>query len=301
MGTAAAEQLKKKYPTASITYVTGCRSLCETNPFIDHVIAVRPPADLRKEYLLFFLLRPFFKKAYHLLFWLPHDNILQDFMGKCELPRCNVPVNLFLTEGDKQLAKEYYVNLNLLPTRRTLAIQKDFDRKWNSAEFHKLKTSLSQKYNLVEIGEGMQCRGKMLNMREAAAVIRRCDLYVGGISGTMHAAVAVGVPTVAIPNVSNPHWDMPEFYQNTLIPDERKRHVTVWPERISSCGNYQCVSLTKDYVDIKGGGFATKTCAAGFPLTCVQAIPSEQVLKEVDQKISLMFDRHQLRHLPHNA
>ena len=38
LGTSAAEQIKRKYPGACLTYGTGCRALCETNPKIDHVV-----------------------------------------------------------------------------------------------------------------------------------------------------------------------------------------------------------------------------------------------------------------------
>lgn len=47
------------------------------------------------------------------------------------------------------------------------------------------------------------------NPAEAAAVLSRCDFYVGNDSGLMHAAAAAGVPTVGVFGPSYPHWYCP--------------------------------------------------------------------------------------------
>ncbi|HVF29404.1 MAG TPA: glycosyltransferase family 9 protein [Pyrinomonadaceae bacterium] len=46
-------------------------------------------------------------------------------------------------------------------------------------------------------GRGGNAAGK-LNVRQAAAALEECDLYVGNDTGTMHLAAAVGTPCVAI-------------------------------------------------------------------------------------------------------
>ena len=45
-------------------------------------------------------------------------------------------------------------------------------------------------------GEAIKCVG--LPLRTAAALMRRCSIYVGNDTGTTHLAAAVGVPTVAL-------------------------------------------------------------------------------------------------------
>jgi heptosyltransferase III len=46
-------------------------------------------------------------------------------------------------------------------------------------------------------GRGINAAGR-LNVREAAAALERCDLYLGNDTGTMHLAASVGTPCVAI-------------------------------------------------------------------------------------------------------
>ncbi len=46
-------------------------------------------------------------------------------------------------------------------------------------------------------GKGINAAG-VLNVREAAAVLKHCRLYIGNDTGTMHLAAAVGTPCVAV-------------------------------------------------------------------------------------------------------
>ena len=286
LGTSAAEQIKRKYPGACLTYGTGCRALCETNPKIDHV--VEKHLSVREEYLDFWLSRPRYTHAYHLLHWLPRPNCLQDFMAQCGLPRQNVPVRLILTESDRRLASAFLDGQKLDAGKRTIAIQGDFGRKWHDEQFRCLNAQLSRLYNVVTIAAGMRIGERLLNMREAAAVIAACELFVGGISGTLHAAVAVGVPTVATPNAYDARWVMPEYYQNEFIDDPSRRHVTVRPLPERFCGNYACVSLTSRHIDVRGGSHTPQRCAAGLPLGCIPAITAEQVFRAVQEKMDAL-------------
>ena len=68
---------------------------------------------------------------------------------------------------------------------------------------------LNKSYNVIEIGVGLKVGKQDLNMRQCAAVTSLCDLFVGAISGNLHAAVAVSCPTIATTNVFDPSWDMP--------------------------------------------------------------------------------------------
>ena len=221
IGTSAAKALKEKYEGCHITYITGCKAFTDTNPFIDKSLELKLPRRL--ESLFFNFARVFFSESYFLLHWLPNENIVQSIMTSAGLKKRNYPLKLYLSDKDNQIADSYLKSFKF-HQKKTIAIQKDFGRKWNESEFERLKLILGAKYNLVFIGEGMVSNGASLNFREAASVIKKCDLYVGGISGTMHAAVAVGVPTIATPNVFNAEWDMPEFTQNEFVSNPSKRH-----------------------------------------------------------------------------
>ena len=257
IGTAAAKALKEKYPECHITYITGCKALTETNPYINKSFEINLPKRL--ETLFFNLVKVFYSKSYFLLHWLPEDNIVQSLMSSAGLKRKNYPLKLYIEDNDNLIAECYLKNLNFVH-KNTIAMQADFGRKWNDKEFERLKLMLNKKYNLVLIGEGMLAQEKKLNFREAAAVIAKCDLYVGGISGTMHAAVAVGVPTISTPNVFNAEWDMPEFTQNEFVENPLKRHITVVARKGSFCGNYAGVHSNGKYIYVDGDNYSPQVC-----------------------------------------
>ena len=259
IGTTAAKELKEKYEDCHITYITGCKAFTETNPFIDKSFQLNLPKRFEKWF--FQLLKVFYDEAYFLLHWLPSDNIVQSFMGSVGLEKKNYQLKLYLTEQDEQTAEAYFNALSLCNTKPfNIAIQADFQRKWNETEFSRLKSFLGEQYNLVFIGLGMKLNGKVLNFREAAAVIARCDLFVGGISGSMHAAVAVNVPTIATPNVFEASWDMPEYTQKEFTSNSTLRHRTVLPKAEAFCGHYAAVHRNDRLIFVDGDNYSPQKC-----------------------------------------
>lgn len=280
IGSVAAKELKQKYKGCVITYITSCKSLTETNPFIDRSIEVKLPK--RFETLFFNFVKLFYDKAYFMLHWLPDENIIQSHMNSCDLPRQNYPLRLYLEEKDEVVAENYLKKFDF-SKRHTIAIQEDFGRKWNEEKFEKLKELLSRNYNLVFIGQGMRVDKVSLNFREAAAVISKCDLYVGGISGTMHAAVAVDTPTIATPNVFPAEWDMPEFTQNEFIKDPLKKHVTVFPKKENFCGQFAHVHNNGKYIYVDGDNYSPQVCFEEINMGMLGAIYEPDKLSIVTQ------------------
>jgi len=277
LGSTAAKYLKKKFPESKITYVTGCKALTETNPYID--ISIERSLG-RYENIYFNLIKILYDKSFFLLHWLPNDNILQSYMSAVGLERKNYPIKLYLTQDDKTKAKRFFIK-RVSKNKKTIALQSDFGRKWNTKEFIKLKRILNQQFNVIEIGPNMMLDERVLNMREAAAVTSLCDVFVGGVSGNMHAAVAVGTPTICTPNVFDPHWDMPEFYQNEFIGEAHKQHITILPKPENFCGNYECVSFSDKAVIVSAGDYTPKICPSGFPEACVHSIKSVDIYNKI--------------------
>ena len=165
--------------------------------------------------------------------------------------------------------------------RPYVALQDDFGRKWNETEFSKLKKKLSSSFNVVSIRKGMKVGSrKKLNMREAAGVIEKCDLFIGGISGNLHAAVAVGTPTIATPNVFNPRWDMPYHY---LPSEHATKHTVIEPDTINFCGSFKCVDVGPISVTVSMGDYSSPTCDYGFSKSCVNSIKHEKILEATFQ------------------
>jgi ADP-heptose:LPS heptosyltransferase len=92
------------------------------------------------------------------------------------------------------------------------------------------------------------------NIKQLAALIKRCNLLICNNSGAMHVASAVGTPTVAICGPSPPIWD-PIGERNTII-----RNNLCWPP----CDSRICKRQD---------------------MGCMEAITVEDVLKAVEARI----------------
>jgi ADP-heptose:LPS heptosyltransferase len=54
-------------------------------------------------------------------------------------------------------------------------------------------------------------------VRQAAALMKKCSLFISNDSGPMHMAAAVGVPTVAIFGPTNPVWVKPWGVKHRIV------------------------------------------------------------------------------------
>jgi ADP-heptose:LPS heptosyltransferase len=95
---------------------------------------------------------------------------------------------------------------------------------------------------------------------ELSAILKKSILYVGNDTGTVHIAAAVGTPTVCIMGGGHfgrffPYGDLTK---NRIVYDKNM-----------SCknDNWRCA----------------QTVAAGQPAPCIQSIPVEDVIKEIDE------------------
>ncbi len=106
-------------------------------------------------------------------------------------------------------------------------------RRWEPAGFAAVADALAERYGarIVLVGTvddpvdrvAGEMRTKPLNLAgrttigQLAAVLQRCDLFIGADSGVMHVAAAAGTPTVAIFGPTNPWawgpWLPPERYR----------------------------------------------------------------------------------------
>lgn len=79
-------------------------------------------------------------------------------------------------------------------------------RQWGVEKFRELSEYLMNKYDaeIIELGKDCQTIELGINLinktsvREAAIVLKRCNLFIGNDSGLVHLALAVGTPTVAL-------------------------------------------------------------------------------------------------------
>jgi heptosyltransferase-2 len=97
--------------------------------------------------------------------------------------------------------------------------------------------------------------------KQLAAVLQRCRLFIGGDSGPLHIAAAVGTPTVGIFGPSDPR----------LVAPRGEKHLAVWKKvSCSPCYWPDTVAAGHDFSECKEGS-----------RECMSAIQVEDVLAAV--------------------
>lgn len=135
---------------------------------------------------------------------------------------------LFLTDAEK--AEDFGV----ADWKRTVAIDTwatTPGRRWPGERFVELTEKLQAKgWRVVEVGRhggpripAWKTFHNALTVRQTAAVIRRCALYVGNDSGLFHLAAAVGTPQVGIFGTVPPprrlYWNSVSVRSQNLCPN----------------------------------------------------------------------------------
>jgi len=148
------------------------------------------------------------------------SDFLLDLLGDAgiNVDRGELKTDLLLTDAEQRNATNFLVETDALSTQKLIAIAPG--SKWESkiwfeeryAEVTKSLIDLHDVYPIVlggpedeergarlvaHLGRGVNAAGK-LRVRESAALLRHCSLYLGNDTGTMHLAAAVGVRCAAI-------------------------------------------------------------------------------------------------------
>lgn len=186
---------------------------------------------------------------------------------------------VWLTEADKRSAGEWLSEKNLKNGLLigfhpgTARFKNQERRRWAKEKFAQLGDILSNRYRArtlifggpdeiqlaQEILALMKCKGYLVKgttLRQSAALIERCDLFVSNDSGLMHIAAALKVPVVAIFGPTNPVWVRPYGTKYLIV------------RREFSCS--PCFSYSPQPLSCRRGDFA-----------CIDQINVEDVLNGV--------------------
>lgn len=134
------------------------------------------------------------------------------------LDRTDLKTDLLLTAAEEDRAADFLAETGVRSTQRLVAIapgSKWESKIWFEERYAEVTKSLISSHDvypiilggpedrergerlLAYLGKGKNAAGK-LQVRESAALLRHCALYLGNDTGTMHLAAAVGVRCVAI-------------------------------------------------------------------------------------------------------
>jgi hypothetical protein len=261
------ETIKKKYPESHITFVTawgfkdkygvwGKRnqggfsiSLMMTNPHIDTLVHFHDNVTdlngaLCREGGVSFPTwsRQYYEKqkssqSYDAV-WELDIGILQDenpmkhLYDHVGMPEeTNTNYKLYLTEKDLEVAASVMENF---PKPRIIlleSIEGRTTRGWDPNKLPLLEKHIEKEYGHPPIWFGAKFphdyEGRPLTLRENIATLTYCDVAIGVLSGPLHFAASVGLPTITLMCDQPLYRAAPSYFLNTYIKDTSKQHATL--------------------------------------------------------------------------
>lgn len=104
-------------------------------------------------------------------------------------------------------------------------------RGWDPAKVRELELKIKKVYGVDPIWFGAKhtpkYNGTPLTLRQNIATLQYCDVAIGVLSGPMHFAAAVGLPTICLYADHPLHRAAPAYFLNKYITDTQKQHRTV--------------------------------------------------------------------------
>jgi len=260
------ETLKKIYPDCEITFVTAwgfkdkngwgrrnqggfCIHLLMTNPHIDHLIHwhdTKLSLDKRichedgqsfptwnKKHFEEQKKSGRYDGVYELDFGLTYeDNPIQKMYEAIGLPKETFSdYKLYLTKQDLDIASEI---MRAAPRPRIVLLESlsgETTRNWDPGKIPELTKQITATYQVPPIWFGAAYvpyyQGRPLTLRQNIATLTFCDIGIGVLSGPLHFAVAVGLPTITLYCDHPLRRAAPAYFLNKYIKEKSKRHRTL--------------------------------------------------------------------------
>ncbi len=199
---------------------------------------------------------------------------------------------LYFTDRDRAVAKSV---MDQFPHPRIVlleSIEGRTTRGWDPVKVSQFERAVQVAYKTPPIWFGAkhmhEFEGRSLTLRENIATLLYCDVAVGVLSGPLHFAAAVGLPTITLFCDQPLHRAAPAYFLNEYITDDTKKHRTLLGPSgpvfgFLKEGSTQ-VSLTpaewksQNYTDwTNPGRQTTKSCLAVITVDEVMAVMKDMV------------------------
>lgn len=138
---------------------------------------------------------------------------------------------IHLTDRDREVAEEV---VRQAPRPRVVLLEGlagKTTRGWDPGKVPALEAAIKAKYGVAPIWFGQQYvpeyRASPLTMRQHIATLTLCDAAIGVMSGPLHFAAAVGLPTLTLYADQPLHRAAPAYFLNPHISDYHKKHRTL--------------------------------------------------------------------------
>lgn len=319
--------LKKKHPNSHITFITswgykdnqgrwGNRNqsghslhLLMTNPNIDELIHwhdTRLSLEKKichedgesfptwsKDYYESQVKSQSFDQVIELDFGLAiNDNPLQRAFELAKVDKLSSTFHqIYLTDKDKEVAK--FV-IDKFPKPRivfTDSLNGIATRNWDPDKIKPLEQAIQDKYHIEPIWFGTKTplyHGRPLTLRENIATLTYCNICIGVLSGPIHFAAAIGLPTLTLFCDHPLHRAAPAYFLNPYIKDERKKHRTLLGPNGSKM---QILKPTQPYpcltpAQVKKQGFKHWTKPGRQPTkSCLSVLTVDEIMRVLSDMI----------------
>ncbi|MEK7556441.1 MAG: glycosyltransferase family 9 protein [Patescibacteria group bacterium] len=160
------------------------------------------------------------------------DNPVQKIYEAVGLPQADYShYKIYFADQDREIASAV---MRETPRPRIVlleGLENETTRGWDPGKIPALQRAIQEKYKNRPIWFGSrhisEYHGRPLTLRENIATLALCDAAIGVMSGPMHFAAAVGLPTLALYADQPLHRAAPAFFLNRYIPDRQKYHRTL--------------------------------------------------------------------------
>lgn len=199
---------------------------------------------------------------------------------------------LYFTANDREVAQSAMASF---PHPRIVlleGIEGRTTRGWDPAKVAQLERAIQSTYGVPPIWFGAkylhEYQGRPVTLRENIATLLYCDIAIGLLSGPLHFAAAVGLPTITLFCDQPLHRAAPAYFLNEYITDDAKKHRTlVGPNgpvfgflkegstKISLTPNEWKTQKYKDWSN--PGRQSTKSCLSVITVDEVMAVVKDMV------------------------
>lgn len=160
------------------------------------------------------------------------DNPIQKMYEAIGLPRENYSnYQIYFTDRDREVAEAV---LQSAPRPRIVlleGLESENTRGWDPSKISNLEKAIYKQYGSSPIWFGSRhvpdYHGRPLSLRENIATLTFCDAAIGVMSGPMHFAAAVSLPTLTLYADHPLHRAVPAYFLNAYISTPHKHHRTL--------------------------------------------------------------------------
>ncbi len=158
----------------------------------------------------------------------PTDHPVQKIYRAHKISSSIFNYQIYLTSHDLDIARQVIENA---PHPRIVLLESlsgPAARSWDPAKVTQLESAITEEYGTQPIwfGAGFvnHFQGRPLTLRENIATLTFCDVGIGVLSGPLHFAAAVGLPTLTLYSDQPLHRAAPSYVQNALISNPHHKH-----------------------------------------------------------------------------